>query len=157
LSKKAGFLTVNAQTNSSNIGFNLITKYPRADYFCIDEPELRLAAYDKTGPIEEIVIKIAKKMNCHQVAITRGHHGAMVYDNKQGSVHIPVFSSDVIDSVGAGDAFLAITSPCAAAGFPLEMIGFIGNAVGALAIRIVGNKTAVEPTELFQYIRTLLK
>ena len=37
--RKARFLAVNAQTNSANRGFNLITKYPRADFICIDEPE----------------------------------------------------------------------------------------------------------------------
>src|SRR3989338_1444855 len=32
LCKKASFLAVNVQTNSANMGFNLITKFPRADY-----------------------------------------------------------------------------------------------------------------------------
>lgn len=157
LNEKAKFLAVNAQTNSANIGFNLITKYPRADYFCIDEPELRLAAHDKISPLEETVVRIANKLDCHQAVITRGHYGAMVYNDEQGTINIPVFSNEVIDSVGAGDAFLAITAPCVAAGFSPELVGFIGNAAGALAIRIVGNKTAVDPVPLYKYIRTLLK
>lgn len=157
LSEKAKFLAVNAQTNSANIGFNLITKYPRADYFCIDEPELRLAAHDDLSPVEEIVTRIAGELSCRKASVTQGHHGAMVYDDEQGPMTIPVFSSEVIDRVGAGDAFLAITAPCVAAGFPMEMVGFIGNTAGALAIRIVGNKTPVEPTPLFKYIRTLLR
>ncbi len=44
LTREAKFLCVNAQTNSQNYGFNLITKYPRADYVVIDELEARLAA-----------------------------------------------------------------------------------------------------------------
>src|SRR3954465_1883502 len=36
------FLAVNAQSNSGNHGYNLITRYPRADYICIDAPEARL-------------------------------------------------------------------------------------------------------------------
>jgi hypothetical protein len=37
------------------------------------------------------------------------------------------------------------------------MVGFIGNAVGALAVRIVGNRTAVEPVPLFKFINALLQ
>src|SRR6202035_3337958 len=37
------FLAVNAQSNSANMGYNLITRYPKADYVCIDAPEARLA------------------------------------------------------------------------------------------------------------------
>jgi sugar/nucleoside kinase (ribokinase family) len=70
---------------------------------------------------------------------------------------VPAFSREVLDSVGAGDAYLAITSLCAAAGFPGELVGFIGNAAGALAIRIIGNKSSVEPVPFFKYITTLLK
>ncbi|MCA3265861.1 MAG: adenylyltransferase/cytidyltransferase family protein, partial [Azospirillum sp.] len=52
---RAQFLAVNAQTNSANIGFNLITKYKKADYICIDAPEARLATADRDAPLEDIV------------------------------------------------------------------------------------------------------
>ena len=51
LTREAKYLCVNAQTNSQNYGFNLITKYPRADYVVIDELEARLAAHEKDAPI----------------------------------------------------------------------------------------------------------
>jgi sugar/nucleoside kinase (ribokinase family) len=63
----------------------------------------------------------------------------------------------VVDTVGAGDAYLAITAPCAAAGFPPELIGFIGNAVGALAVKILGNQQPVTPEMLFASARELLE
>jgi hypothetical protein len=59
--------------------------------------------------------------------------------------------------MGAGDAYLAITAPCAGLGYPADLIGFVGNAVGALAVRILGNKESVEPEPLFRFISTLLK
>ena len=37
------------------------------------------------------------------------------------------------------------------------LVRFIGNAVGALAVRIVGNRTPVEATPLMKFITTLLK
>ena len=65
--------------------------------------------------------------------------------------------SGIVDTIGAGDAFLSITAPCAAAGFPAELLGFIGNAVGALAVQIVGNRDYIEPMALFKFMTALLK
>ena len=59
--------------------------------------------------------------------------------------------------MGAGDAFLAVTAPCVAAGFPSELVGFIGNAVGALAVRIVGNRAPIESVPLIKFITAILK
>jgi len=157
LCNKAKFLAVNAQTNSANIGFNLITKYPRADYFCVDEPELRLATHDNFSPLNNLLDKVAIDLKCHRSVVTQGHRGSLVYNDNNGVLEVPAFSREVVDRVGAGDAFLAITSPCVAAGFPDDIIGFVGNAVGALAIRIVGNRSPIDPVSLFKYIRTLLK
>jgi len=154
---QARFLAVNAQTNSANIGFNLITKYPRADYICIDEPETRLATHDNVSPVASLVARITQELKCRQAVVTRGYRGSLVYADRDGSLEVPAFSREVLDSVGAGDAYLAVTSPGVAAGFPAELTGFIGNAAGALAIRIVGNKSSVEPAPLFKYITALLK
>jgi rfaE bifunctional protein nucleotidyltransferase chain/domain len=154
---RSRFLAVNAQTNAANIGYNLITKYPRADYFCIDEPELRLATHDRVSKIEGLLAKVTHDLDCHKAVVTLGHRGSLIYDNSNGFVSVPAFSREVVDRMGAGDAFLSITSACVAAGFPMDMVGFIGNAVGALKIRIIGNKSAVDPVPLYKYITTLLK
>lgn len=69
----------------------------------------------------------------------------------------PIFSSKVIDTVGAGDAFFAFTAPCFARGMPMDLVSFIGNAVGALAVQIVCNKKPVEKQELFEFMSMLLK
>lgn len=149
-------LAVNTQTNAANIGFNLITKYPRADVICIDEPEIRLATHDTTTDVNMLAVKIANNLKCPKLIVTRGHRGSLVYDKDEGFFEIPVFSRDIIDRVGAGDAYFSVATLCVAAGFPSELIGFIGNAVGALKIRIVGNKSSIEPASLFKYIKTLL-
>jgi len=157
LGSESRFLAVNAQTNSANAGYNLITKYPRADYICIDEPEVRLAAQDRRGGIDAIISRLAKDMTSKRVSITRGHKGCVAYGEQDGFHHVPVFSQEIVDRIGAGDAYLSVTAPCAAAGYPPDVIGFVGNAVGALAVRIVGNRTPVEPVPLFKFITALLK
>ncbi len=157
LAAESRFLAVNAQTNSANTGFNLITKYPRADYVCIDEPEVRLAMQDRTSPMQDIVRRVAKDLAAKRVTITRGHHGSMAYEEQEGFCEVPVLSREVVDRIGAGDAYLAVTAPCAVSAYPVDLVGFIGNAVGALAVRIIGNRTAVEPVPLFKFITALLK
>jgi sugar/nucleoside kinase (ribokinase family) len=157
LAKRAKFLAVNTQTNSANAGFNFITKYARADYICIDEPEMRLATHGKFDKIENLILRIAKKVRYKKIVVTLGHKGSIGYSLKERFSTAPVFSKEVIDRVGAGDAFLSITAPCAAADYPMEVIEFIGNAVGALKVLIVGNRSSVEPVQLFKFITTLLK
>ncbi len=157
LCEKSRFLAVNTQTNSANAGFNLITRYPRADYVCIDEPEIRLALSDKYGSLEEMIIRIAKRLQSQRVTVTRGHNGSLGYNPQTGFCEVPVLSKEVVDRIGAGDAYLAVTSACVAAGYPMDMVGFVGNAVGALAVRIVCNRQSVEPVPLYKFITALLK
>lgn len=157
LVKKAKFLAVNAQTNSANTGYNLITKYPRADYICIDEPEMRLATHSKFENIEDLILLMSKKIKYKKMIVTLGHKGSIGYTAKDGFSMVPVFSKEIVDRIGAGDAFLSITAPCAAKGYPMDVIGFIGNAVGALKVLIVGNRSSVEAVPLYKFITTLLK
>ena len=67
------------------------------------------------------------------------------------------FTQQVVDTVGAGDAFLSVTSPLAAIGVDIETLGLIGNAVGALKVGIVGHRNSVEKVPLMKYLTALLK
>jgi rfaE bifunctional protein nucleotidyltransferase chain/domain len=157
LVRHAPFLAVNCQSNSANHGFNLITKYPRADYVCIDAPEARLAVGDRTSPIGEIAHRIEGLTDAPKLIITHGKHGCVTYE-RGGVVHtIPAFAKNVVDTVGAGDAFLSVTSPLVAAGGPLHQVGFIGNVVGALKVEIVGHRRSIEKAALIKAISGLLR
>ncbi len=156
LAERSRFLVVNTQTNSANVGFNLVTKYPRADYVCIDEPEMRLAMGDRFSDLESLALELSSFLGYERVAVTCGHRGSLVYGKDEGFTMVPIFSNRVVDRIGAGDAYLSVTGPCTLAGYPMEVVGFVGNAVGALAVRIIGNKTPVEPVPLFKFITALL-
>lgn len=146
------FIAVNAQTNSANIGFNLITKYPRADYIVIDEPEARLAASDRDGHIEDVVHKLAHG-RCERFVVTHGRHGAYGYDHGR-FMHAPTFSGIPLDTMGAGDAFLAVTAPMAKTG-AMEDLLLIGNAAGALKTQIIGHRKPVTKEALIGYLASL--
>jgi cytidyltransferase-like protein len=157
LAEKAKFLAVNTQTNSANTGFNLITKYPRADFVCIDEPEARLATHQRDSDISEVIGDIFKTVKAERLIITRGHLGSVAAEGRNKVYSVPVLSTKVVDRVGAGDAFLAISSPCAAKGMPMETVAFVGNVVGAIKVTIVGNKSSVTPDQVYRFIQTLFK
>ena len=152
----ARFLAVTAQSNAANYGYNHVTRYPRADYVCVDSEEARIAYRDRSVPLASAVEMLAADLDASVVAVTQGSRGALV-GGRNGTVEVPVFSGQVVDPVGAGDAFLAVTAPAALSGASPEVLGFVGNAVGALAVRIVGNKESVEPTPLYRFVTTLLK
>ncbi len=158
LVRHSRFLAVNAQTNAGNRGFNLITKYPRADYVCVDGGEARLAVADKFSDLAVIIGEtLPKRMNCGKFIVTGGFHGCYSYEAASGVRRIPAFTKTVVDTVGAGDAFLSITSPLAAAGGNMEMVGFIGNAVGAMKVGVVGHRTSIEKIPLIKFLTTLMK
>lgn len=157
LSASSAFLAVSAQTNSANHGYNLVTKYPRADYVCIDEEEMRLANHSPNGEIQALAAQVTTTLGCRALTVTRGSRGSLTWTPQTGFTQTPVFSTNVVDSVGAGDAYLSLTALCARAGYDPELLGFVGNCVGALAVRIIGNREPVQPTPLYQFIMTLLK
>jgi sugar/nucleoside kinase (ribokinase family) len=152
------FLAVNTQSNSANLGYNLITRYPRADYICIDAPEARLALSDRISSAGDVVHHLAERLRaCPRIIVTQGKHGCITYERGGPAHTIPAVAQRVVDTVGAGDAFLAITSPLVAAGAPMNLVGFVGNVVGALKIEIVGHRKSVDKAALVKSITGLLK
>jgi rfaE bifunctional protein nucleotidyltransferase chain/domain len=158
LASASPFLAVNTQSNSANSGYNLITKYPRADYICIDAPEARLAVSDRLSTVGDIAHRLIDHcISCDNVVITQGKHGCVTYQ-KGGVVHtIPAVARKVVDTIGAGDAFFAITAPLVAAGGAIDRVGFIGNVVGALKVEIVGHRRPVDKPALVKGLTALLK
>jgi rfaE bifunctional protein nucleotidyltransferase chain/domain len=151
------FLSVNTQTNSANQGFNLLTKYPKCDFFSIDENESRLAAHDKYSQMSILVRQLLNKTSAKTAAVTLGTKGSLVTKVDSDYIAIaPVLSDEVVDTIGAGDAYLSITSLLAKNGNSPDEIAFVGNAVGAMAVRILGNKSYIEKVPLLKYLKTLL-
>lgn len=155
--RESKFLAVNTQTNGANMGFNFITRYSDVDYAALDDLEIRYAAHDKTGELSKIMKNVAARIRCKNMIITKGPQGALSLTDKKEILSAPALATDVVDPVGAGDAFLAFTAPLVATGVPQDLVVFIGNAVGALAVQIVCNRNPVDPIDLKKFITTILK
>jgi len=153
----ARFLAVNTQSNAGNLGYHTISRYKRADYVCMAENEIRLEARDRRGDIKDMILKVSRELGARYMSVTRGKNGADCYSSAEGLFHVPAFAGSVVDRMGAGDGFISITSLCVAQNTPMEIVGFIGNAVGAQMVATVGNRTPVERVSLLRQIESLLK
>ena len=159
LCKNAPFLALNAQTNAGNHGFNLATRYPKVDFLCIDAPEARLAVSDKYADMSTLVTDLLpKKIDGSYFMVTHGHHGCVAYKRKSRAVYkIPAITDQVVDTVGAGDAFYAVAAPLVRASGSVELAGFLGNVAGAIQVGIVGHRKAVDKTTLIKFVTAILK
>lgn len=152
------FIAVNAQTNSANRGYNLITKYPRADYICIDSPEARLAVGDQFSDLETIASRsLPARIDCGKIILTHGRHGCTTFESGVGSQTIPALTQTVVDTMGAGDAFFAVTALLAKAGGRVADLGLIGNMVGALKVGIVGHRESIDKVSVIKALTGALK
>jgi len=150
------FLAVNCQLNGGNLGFNFITKYRRADFVSLNERELRLPLQEKSTNIEIPIIKLSNCLNLNKINLTQGKYGNTYY--QQGSfVKAPSFTKEPLDTLGSGDAVFALTSLLAYKDLEPNELCFLGNSIGALAVRIIGNRRAIDPEELKKFVSYILK
>jgi rfaE bifunctional protein kinase chain/domain/rfaE bifunctional protein nucleotidyltransferase chain/domain len=157
LNAKARFLAVNTQINAGNHGFNTVSKYPRADFVCISEPEIRLDARSRSRDLRDLIVEISEKLSCDRVIITGGERGCLCYDKDTGFQQVPALATNVVDRIGAGDAVLAISALCVAQGAPMELVGVVGNAAGAEAVATVGHRRSIQRVPFIRHLESLLK
>lgn len=156
LERDAQFLAANAQANSGNRGFHTISKYNRADFVSIAEHEMRLEMRDMRGSIRHMIDILAPRLSCSNFIVTRGKRGSTIRGGNGKHITVPAFAKGYVDRIGAGDAFLSIAALAARLGTPPELICFIGNIVGALAVEILGNQKAIDKAGVTRYAASLL-
>ena len=154
--KSKTFLAINAQTNSANRGYNLITKYKSADYICIDEPEFRLAMHDKNTSIKKLLLNSNNLPKAKVFIVTTGKNGCLI-KTKEKILEIPAFTNTVVDTIGAGDAFFVISSLFAYLNSNPMDIGFIGNVSGALKVNILGHSSSIKKSNFLKFIESVIK
>jgi fructokinase len=77
-----------------------------ADVIKMNEEEANLLIGNYDEPLTDKIIEFQKKFHSQTICVTRGENGAIVWHDEKFYEH-PGFVVDVVDTVGAGDAFLA--------------------------------------------------
>lgn len=157
IQEKAKFLALNCQTNSSNYGTNIITKYHRADTFALDQREIGLAYSTDSRDYSSLLSKLCRHLGSSMGWLTLGSEGALAVNSSGHCEQQPALTLTVQDTVGAGDAFYALSSLCAKADFPPEVGAFCGNIAGAMAANVLGNREAVRKGDFLKFATTMLK
>ena len=142
------WLAVNAQSNSSNYGFNRVNeKWPNAQFCVVDELEARLAAHEQDAPIEDVILKLPYD----KIIVTMGSQGAVGYAYKE-FYREPALTSRPIDLLGAGDAVLAVVAPFARVGWSIRDLVHLGNIAGSIKVGILGHQTHITKEELEKHL-----
>ena len=159
LSEKSKFLAVNTQINSANRGYHAVNKYKKANFISLNEPEARLTIHDTSSPIEIVAEEICTKIcKADFLTITRGKKGIFSMSKKPLQFFLqPALAGDIVDRVGAGDAYLALASLLLVKKLDIEIASFIGSVSAAIDVSIVGNKEPVSKIKVLKYINTLFK
>ena len=154
---EAKFLALNCQTNSANHGYNLITKYERADSFCLDEQEIRLAYSSREADGHDLLERLHGHLGAKQSWLTLGSSGSLGRGEAREETHAtPALTLHVKDTTGAGDAFFALASISAKLRLPLPIGSLLGNVAGAITANVLGNSTAVEQVALLKFAKNVL-
>jgi bifunctional ADP-heptose synthase (sugar kinase/adenylyltransferase) len=157
LASRAPFLAVNTQANAANLGFHTISKYPRADFIVLAEHELQLECRSRSPDLRGQLAEVAARLSAGALSVTLGKRGCLCFRPETGYHQAASLATVVVDRLGAGDAFFAISSLGAAVRAPLEILAFLGNVAGAEAVAYVGNSRSIDDGQLRRHITSLFK
>lgn len=114
----------------------------------------KAAAKEMTG--EDHYEKIAAKLlqlGPKVVAITMGTDGCLIA-TREKSAHVPAFKVNVVDTTGAGDAFMGGLSYGLLQGWDIERVGMFANACAALCCTKVGARAMSKRDEVVGFIKS---
>lgn len=77
-----------------------------SDVIKMNEEEADLLLHRTKGDLKDKIIEFRKTYHVKTICVTRGENGAIVWHDHEFYEH-PGYAANVIDTVGAGDAFLA--------------------------------------------------
>ncbi len=121
-----------------------------ADVVKMNEEEASLLINGSNGDLKDKITEFRKKYHAQTICITRGEHGAMVWHDYEFYEH-PGYKVEVVDTVGAGDSFLATFINGLLNQQPLQLVLDRSCAVGAY----VAGKRGANPVYDEEILRVL--
>ncbi|MCU0493989.1 MAG: PfkB family carbohydrate kinase [Chloroflexaceae bacterium] len=95
---------------------------------------------------------LREQLGARLVIVTRGPDGLSMLGEGVAYSHLPAVKvSEVYDTTGAGDTFIAVATLALAAGLGALVAARLANAASALVVRRLGN-AVVSPAELAEAV-----
>lgn len=114
----------------------------------------KAAARELTGEADyENIAKRILGFGPKLCAITLGADGCLIVSS-QKSVHVPAFKVQVVDTTGAGDAFMGGLSYALLQGWDFERAGIFANACAAICSTQVGARAMSRLDKVLPFIKT---
>ena len=152
LEENSKFLSINVQSNSSNMGYNYISHYKKPDFIIMNEDELRLPLMQRFEEIQHVAKEFHKRFKYDKFLVTLGKQGCTFFNH--GKLYkAPAVAHQVVDTVGAGDAVFALASLLAYINVDDNLLPFISNCAGAIKAGYMGNKESVTKKKLLNFIK----
>lgn len=142
------------QTNSNNFGFNRISKWKthKKKAVCIDKREASLQINQRLdfNNKNEIFKLYNYELNSQNLFITLGKQGS-IFTNGNEIIREPIYKSQVIDTIGAGDTFFAFSCLASHIKNDLENILTIPSLAASLSTTWNCNAEYVTKQKLLDY------
>ncbi len=113
------------------------------DVLKVNEEELQALAYllGIEGDESQVLHSLSERLNLKLIALTKGASGSVLYSRQQISVH-EGYKTEVVDTVGCGDAFTAALALGMLEGRDLETINDYANRVASF---VCSKRSATPP------------
>lgn len=142
------------QTNSHNFGFNRISKWKtkKKKSICIDLREASLQINHRITECTDEVMKEIYNYELHtkELFVTTGKQGSVYTDGneiqRQGS-----FKTQIVDTIGAGDAFFGFSALCSSLDLPPQERLVIPSLAASLTTTWLCNENNVSPQNFTEH------
>jgi len=156
--KEKIYKSVNAQINSSNIGFHSLNKYKNSNIVVINETELRHEMKNRDADLDSLIKKLSNEIKSKYLIVTSGRSGVKLYSAKTKKIHhCPAFANKIVDKVGAGDTLLAVISLLLYNNFDIDLSLFISSICAAESVESIGNSNIIDPNYILKRIDHMMK
>ncbi len=156
--KESKFLALNAQVNSSNIGFHTIRNYKNFNTLLINEKEIRHEVRDNVSELEVLMSYLAKEKNINNLIVTKGSKGSVLYKkNQKKFYYADAFANKIIDKVGAGDTMLSVIGPCIKSNLDSDISLLVSSLAASQSVETIGNKESVNKLMILRTLENILK
>jgi len=151
-----GFLSVNAQVNSSNSGVRNLTKYKKVDCVVINSNELVHETGKKMPNVEALAKILKRKIGIDNLVITRGSSGALLINKNEKIISVPAFAKNKTDKIGAGDALLGVFSLFKAKNIDDRISLLISSLVSGYTVEKFGNDNPITKSYLAKILSHII-
>ena len=144
--------SLNCHLNSLNYVTNYYDKYKRFNFITFNKREFEFSFRGHKNFNKKI--NEARSKLKSNFAITLGNNGSTLI-NTNNELHFPAINKEIVDPVGCGDAFFAITSVFNKFYNDLLLTNFLGNLYAGLHGNVICNKSFCSEKDFLKAVKIM--